>query len=169
MKKLSLLPLLACTLYADTLEKSGDALLLLLPATAFATTYYHDDPQGRMQLYKGAGTNLATTLALKYAIDKTRPDGSDDNSFPSGHTSVTFQAASFIHRRYGLAYGLPAYALATYTGYTRIQADKHYLTDVLAGATIGLLSSYAFTTANGVHYAPIMIEGRYGVGVRKAW
>ena len=169
MKKLLLATLLLQQLGASTIEKSGDTLLLLLPATALATTFYHDDAQGRMQFYKGAGTNLATTLALKYAIDKTRPDGSDNNSFPSGHTSVTFQAASFIHRRYGVAYGLPAYALATYTGYTRIQADKHYLTDVLAGATIGLLSSYAFTTANGVHYAPIMIEGRYGVGLSKAW
>ena len=169
MKKLLLTTLLLQQLGASTLQKSGDALLLLLPASALATTFYHDDSQGRMQLYKGAGTNLATTLALKYSIDKTRPDGSDDNSFPSGHTSVTFQAASFLLRRYGLAYGLPAYALATYTGYTRIQSNKHYLTDVLAGATIGILSSYAFTTANGLHYAPIMIGSRYGVGVSKAW
>ncbi len=165
MKKLLLLPLLLQQLSADTLEKSGDALLLLLPAAAFATTFYHDDAQGRVQLYKSAGTNLATTLALKYAIDKTRPDGSDENSFPSGHTSVTFQAASFIHKRYGTNYGLAAYALAAYTGYTRVQADKHYLEDVLAGAAIGVLSTYAVTTASGIAVNPIMIGRRYGIGV----
>lgn len=169
MKKLLLLLLLLQQLTADTLEKSGDVLLLLLPATAFATTFYYDDKEGQMQFYKSAGTNLAATLALKYAVDKRRPDLSDNNSFPSGHTSVTFQAASFIHKRYGTPYALLAYALATYTGYTRIQADKHYTEDVLAGAAIGLLSTYAFTTANKIHFRPIMIDSRYGIGVSYGW
>ncbi len=169
MKKLLLLTLLLQPLFSNTLEKSGDALLLLLPATAFATTFYHDDPEGRVQLYKSAGTNLAVTLGLKYAIDKTRPNGEDENSFPSGHTSVTFQAASFISRRYGTPYGLLAYALATYTGYTRVQADKHYVEDVLAGAVIGVLSSYSFTTASKVHFTPMFFGNRYGIGVSRAF
>ena len=169
MKKLLLLTLLLQPLFANTLEKSGDALLLLLPAAAFATTFYHDDPQGRVQLYKSAGTNLAVTLGLKYAIDKTRPNGEDENSFPSGHTSVTFQAASFINRRYGAPYGLLAYALATYTGYTRVQADKHYVEDVLAGALIGVLSTYSFTTASKVHFKPMVWGSRYGVSVNRAF
>ncbi len=169
MKKLLLIILLLQQLHANTLEKSGDALLLLLPAAAFATTFYHDDHKGRVQLYESAGINLATTLALKYAIDKTRPDGSDENSFPSGHTSVTFQAASFIYNRYGTNYGLAAYALAAYTGYTRVQSNKHYIEDVLAGAAIGVLSTYTFTTASEMRVEPIMIGGRYGIGVSKGW
>ncbi len=169
MKKLLLFPLLLSTLFANTLEKSGDALLLLLPSAAFGTALYLDDKVGEMQFIKGAGINLATTLTLKYTIDKKRPDGSDKNSFPSGHTSVTFQAASFIYKRYGTNYGLAAYALATYTGYTRIQSDKHYIEDVLAGAAIGILSTYAFTTASGIEVGPIMIGGRYGVGLSRGW
>ncbi len=169
MKKLLLITLFLQQLQANTLEKSGDALLLLLPVTAFVSTLYHDDKEGQVQFYKSAGTNLATTLVLKYTIDKTRPDKSDENSFPSGHTSVTFQAASFIYKRYGTPYALLAYALATYTGYTRIQADKHYTEDVLAGAAIGVLSTYAFTTESKVHFSPIMIGSRYGIGMSYGW
>ncbi len=66
--------------------------------------------------------------------------------FPSGHTSTTFQSASFIQRRYGWKYGIPAYALAAFTGYSRINAQKHDGWDVLAGAVVGIGSSYLFTT-----------------------
>ena len=68
------------------------------------------------------------------------------NSFPSGHTSTTFQSASFIHKRYGFKYSIPAYVLAGYTAFTRLESDKHDGWDVLAGAIIGVGCSYLFTT-----------------------
>jgi len=169
MKKLLLITLLVHNLYASTIEKSGDALLVLIPSLAFGTTLYHDDREGSIQFLKSAATNAVATYGLKYAIDKTRPNGEDDHSFPSGHTSAVFQGASFIHMRYGLTYGLLAYAGAIYTGYTRVHSDKHYVEDVLAGALVGSLSSYAFTTASKVHFKPLMINGRYGVGISKSW
>ena len=97
-------------------------------------------------LPKGLLLNQALTIGLKMAIDKPRPDLSDNASFPSGHTSTTFQSAAFIQKRYGWKYGAAAYALAGFTGYTRIQGDKHDGWDVLAGAIIGVGSTYIFTT-----------------------
>lgn len=88
------------------------------------------------------------THGLKRTIDKERPNGGR-HSFPSGHTSAAFQGASFIHKRYGAKYAIPAYVGATFVGYSRIQADKHDMTDVLAGAAIGTLSSWYFTKEYG--------------------
>ena len=79
-------------------------------------------------------------------IDKQRPNMENGNSFPSAHTSITFQGASFLQRRYGWKNGWPAYLLAGFTGYTRINADKHDVFDVIAGAVIGIGSTYLFTT-----------------------
>ena len=88
----------------------------------------------------------ALTYGLKYGIDKERPDKSNEHSFPSGHTSTTFQSAAFIHKRYGFKYSIPAYALAGFTGFSRINAKKHDGWDVFVGAVIGIGSSYLFTT-----------------------
>ena len=130
---------------SETIETSGDILRLLIPAVALGATYYLDDDKGRAQFYKSFVANGVATYGLKYAINKQRPNG-EDYSFPSGHTSVTMQSATFIHQRYGLKYALPAYIGATYTGYSRVESDNHYTIDVVAGAVLGALSSYYFTT-----------------------
>ncbi len=74
------------------------------------------------------------------------PFGNGERAFPSGHTSTAFQSASFIQKRYGWEYGIPAYALAGFTGYSRLNAQKHDGWDVLAGAVVGIGSTYLFTT-----------------------
>lgn len=129
------------SLAGDDVETSGDILRAAIPLTAFAYTFYKDDADGRGDFYRSFAANLIATHALKELIDKDRPDGSDDNAFPSGHTSMAFQGAAFFHQRYGLEKAWPAYLLAAYTGWTRIDADKHDEVDVLAGAAIGILSS----------------------------
>lgn len=165
-----ILPLQQTTFAADTLEKSGDALLLLLPAIAYGSTFYVDDTAGRTQFYKAAATNLIITQGLKYAIHKERPNGEDNLSFPSGHSSVTFQAASFIHKRYGTKYALPAYIAATFVGYSRVEADKHYTEDVLAGAALGIMSSFYFTKPyKDFTLKPIADKGTYGLSISKQW
>ncbi len=60
-------------------------------------------------------------------------------------TSVAFDSAAFVQKRYGWEFGIPAYLLAGYVGYTRIEANKHDFVDVLAGAAIGVGMSYLFT------------------------
>lgn len=134
----------ATALGGDATERSGDILRAAVPAAAFALTFIYDDPAGRPQFYRSFGVNVAATLLLKEAVSRDRPNGSDDDAFPSGHASTAFQGASFIHRRYGLKAAWPAYVLATYTGWTRIDADEHDEIDVLAGAALGILSSALF-------------------------
>jgi membrane-associated phospholipid phosphatase len=169
MKKLILLLFLVQSIYADFIETSGDALRILIPSFAYANTFYHNDCEGKTEFYKSIATNVAITYGLKYSVKKTRPNKKNDRSFPSGHTSITFQGASFLHRRYGLEYGLLAYAGAIFTGYSRIHSDNHYIEDVLAGAVIGVLSSYTFTTASKLHFKPFFADGSYGIGIQKFW
>ena len=138
--------LAATPAYAKSdIETAVDIIAVTIPAIAYGSTYYMDDPEGRQQFYRSFATNAVATYGLKKAIDKDRPDHSDDDSFPSGHTSIAFQGASFIHKRYGLEYSIPAYVGATFVGYSRIEADKHHTSDVLAGAALGVASSMFLT------------------------
>lgn len=129
-----------------TVKDAGDVILFALPITTLATTFIIGDTKGSWQFTKGLLLTEALTYGLKYGIDKERPDKSNEHSFPSGHTSTTFQSAAFIHKRYGFKYSIPAYALAGFTGFSRINAKKHDGWDVFVGAVIGIGSSYLFTT-----------------------
>ncbi len=130
-----------------TIESIGDVLLFTLPSTALGGSLMAKDYKGTMQFTKGILLNQAVTLGLKYAINKKRPFNNGDRAFPSGHTSTTFQSAAFIQKRYGWKLGIPAYALAGFTGYSRIIAQKHDGWDVLAGAVVGIGSALIFTTS----------------------
>lgn len=129
-----------------TIQSSGDVLLFALPASALTSSLILKDYKGTLQFAKGFAVNQAITIGLKYVTDKKRPFNNGDRAFPSGHTSTTFQSAAFIQKRYGWEYGIPAYALAGFTGYSRINAQKHDGWDVLAGAVVGIGSAYLFTT-----------------------
>ena len=155
---------------ATTQERAGDILVGATAAGAYLATFALDDPGGRPQFYKGLFLNLGATYALKLAIDKQRPDESGADSFPSAHTSVAFQSASFLQLRYGWRYGIPAYAAAAVVGWSRVAADKHHPVDVLAGAAIGVLSSYLFTQPfAGVEVAPTADGGIYGARLAVSW
>lgn len=159
--------LLSCSVQAkDGLETSGDVLHLLLPAAALGTTiWYEEGDSGSWQLIKSAVASRVATEALKLAVHRTRPDHSGNDSFPSGHSADTFMAATFINQRYGWQYGLPAYAVASYVGYTRIASDRHHVTDVLAGAALGSLAAWYFTTpySNKVTITPVVGHNQYGL------
>jgi membrane-associated phospholipid phosphatase len=161
------------TLSADSnTESAGDVLRIILPLTAYGTTFYLNDKDGRNQFYKSFFTNLGVTYGLKALVDKERPDGTGNDAFPSGHASVAFQSAAFIQMRYGWKYGLPAYATATFVGWSRLQSDPapHDNEDVIAGAMIGVLSSYFFTTPyKNVTVTSFMENGIYGVNLQMRW
>jgi membrane-associated phospholipid phosphatase len=127
-------------------ESSGDALLVLLPLSSYGFAFYENDSHANIELTKSLALTSAITFGLKKSINKERPDKSDNESFPSAHTSITFSSAAFLHKRYGLKYATLHYILATYTGYTRVKSDKHDMADVVFGAVIGMISSYIFTT-----------------------
>jgi membrane-associated phospholipid phosphatase len=83
--------------------------------------------------------NGAYSGLLKYSVQRERPDGSDRLSFPSGHTSTAFSLAAVADHHYGWKVGLPAYVLASGIGLSRIESNRHHLSDVLAGATLGIV------------------------------
>lgn len=124
---------------------SGDVILAAMPLATLTGVIIEKDWQGLKQAAFTTATTLGATYILKYSIKKTRPDGSDRHSFPSAHTSITFANAAFLQRRYGWKFGGPAYALATYVGWSRTFAKKHDWWDVITGAAIGAGSAYIFT------------------------
>lgn len=81
--------------------------------------------------------------SLKSTVHVMRPDGVGANSFPSGHTAMAFMTATMMHKEYGGVspwYSIGAYSVATATGITRQLNNKHWLSDVMVGAGIGILS-----------------------------
>jgi membrane-associated phospholipid phosphatase len=120
-----------------TTQKIGDVVLFALPTATLATSFIVGDEKGAWQFAKGLLLTVGVTYGLKYSINKKRPDMSNDNSFPSGHTSTVFHSAGYVHRRYGLKYAIPSYALAGFTAASRIDSNKHDILDVIAGAAIG--------------------------------
>lgn len=152
-----------------TIEDTGDVILFALPTAALASTFIIGDTKGSWQFTKGFLLTEALTYGLKAVISKRRPDGSDENSFPSGHTSTTFHSASFIQRRYGASYGIPAYALAGFTAFSRLYGEKHDGWDVLAGAIIGVGSTYLFTTPYQQEHMELTFssgDGNYVLGFK---
>ena len=174
MKKLFILGVLLILSHSTysqnkALETSGDVLLITMPVVAAGTTLLIGDKKGSLQFAKGFLVNQVITLSLKVVIEKDRPNMENRDAFPSGHTSTTFQSASFIQKRYGWKYGIPAYLLAGITGYSRIDSDHHDFTDVLAGAIIGVGSSYLFTTPYQKEHMELTFssaKGDYMIGFR---
>jgi len=155
MPKINILLLLLSLLFVTnsqsqsnkTIETVGDINQIAIPAAALVTTLILKDKKGMWDFAKSYGTTFVITRVLKKVIKKSRPDEPwSFSSFPSGHTSSAFSGASFIQRRYGWKYGAPAYVLAAFTGYSRVKVRRHYTIDVLAGAAIGIGSTYIFTT-----------------------
>ncbi len=154
---------------SEAIETAGDVLLFAMPASALGSSLIIGDTRGTWQFTKGFLLNQGVTFALKAALNKPRPFDNGDNAFPSGHTSTTFQAASFIQRRYGWAYGIPAYALAGFTGFSRLNAQKHDGWDILAGAALGIGSTYLFTTPYQRERMDLSFsggKGQYVIGFR---
>ena len=86
-----------------------------------------------------------------------------NGSFPSGHTSASFATATVIQRRWGWRAGLPAYALASYVGASRLH-DNHYLSDVAFGAGLGIAAGLAINQSSWrVAVLPAVGHGRAGV------
>jgi len=83
-------------------------------------------------------------FSLKSTTHQLRPDGSAYNSFPSGHTAEAFASAEFMRQEYKDVspwYGVAGYAMATATGVLRLYNNKHWVSDVVTGAGIGIAST----------------------------
>ena len=87
----------------------------------------------------------ALVNGIKYTSSETRPDSKRRNSWPSGHTATSFVGATILHKEYGLTrspwYSIAGYSVATATGVMRVLNNRHWISDVLSGAGIGILST----------------------------
>ena len=83
----------------------------------------------------------ATVQIMKHTVTVTRPDGSDSHSFPSGHSARAFAGAELTRIHYGNLWGLGAYGLAAATAVLRVGHQRHWLSDVMVGAGIGIISA----------------------------
>ena len=94
-------------------------------------------------------SNLLTTgivRGTKHTIGRERPDFSDLRSFPSGHTSTAFVAAEFLYQEYkdkSIWIGIGGYSVATFVGIARVCENRHWVSDVVAGAGVGIISTKA--------------------------
>jgi membrane-associated phospholipid phosphatase len=151
------------------IEPAGDVLLIVLPATAVGLTIGYKDGKGALQFGESEALTLGVTYGLKYTVNETRPNGGK-HSFPSGHTSISFSAAEFMRGRYGWEYGIPAYATAVFVAYSRVESRQHHIQDVIAGAGIGILSSYLFTTPYKGWHVQAEADGKYyGMKLSHDW
>jgi membrane-associated phospholipid phosphatase len=95
--------------------------------------------------------------AGKFATQRSRPDGSNNHSLPSGHTASAFATATVLQQHFGWKAGIPAYAFGAYVAASRMSANKHHLSDVMLGAAIGIASARTVTVGSG--------KARFGMGV----
>lgn len=93
--------------------------------------------------------NGAYTGLLKHTVKRTRPDASNSLSFPSGHASTAFSLATVASHHYGWKVGVPAYAVAAGIGLSRVESNRHHLSDVIAGATLGFVVGRTVTRLDG--------------------
>lgn len=120
----------------STVEDSGDATRVALPLIAAAVALFKGDKEGFWQHALSFTVTTGVTFGLKEAVNSERPNGRDNNSFPSGHAAQAYASASFLDHRYGWRYGLPAYMAATYVAFSRVNSDNHRIRDVAGSAVI---------------------------------
>jgi hypothetical protein len=107
------------------------------------------------------------TYLIKVATNRQRPNG-DPRAFPSGHTSATFATATVLQQHYGWKVGVPFYLLGVYAGASRVTAEKHWTSDVVFGAAVGVASGYTVTRRFHTHpvtLSPAIYPGGVGVSV----
>ena len=166
----SLLVLLSCTSApAAPSETPGTVLSVAIPVGAAGGALLAHDKHGFLQLAEAYASTMVLVYTLKPLVDRTRPDGGAQ-SFPSGHTASAFAGATFVQIRYGWRLGLPAYVLAAYVGYSRVETRRHYTSDVLAGAVFGIAANLAFTRhREHIALSPDLGRGRAGVRLTIVW
>ena len=139
--------------WGDALETgAGPVWSTVFVAGMFTAGRFSHGSRFRAMTYDmldAAIVNFGYTELVKVAVGRERPNGQDNKSFPSGHTSNSFALAAVAERHYGWKLGVPAYLLAGLVGASRLEQDKHYLSDVVAGATLGYIVGRTVVRVNG--------------------
>jgi hypothetical protein len=130
----------------DTSTAMGDVgLASVLVGTAavgvFAPGDGREGAEERWNICEAMVVDIGATSLVKDAVGRHRPNSSTGTSFPSGHVSAAFGAATLIDRNSGHALGIPAYVVAAATAVSRVEARRHFPSDVLGGAALGTLTA----------------------------
>jgi hypothetical protein len=122
----------------------------LLPAavTVYAVGRAKDQPKVShmgMDLIQSLAVSEALVNALKFTTRRERPDGSGKTSFPSGHAADTFAFATALERHLGWEGAVPAYIFASYVAISRLPDNRHWLSDVVFGSSVGIIAGRTVT------------------------
>jgi len=98
-----------------------------------------------MDLIEALAVSEGLVQTVKYATRRERPDHSSNNSFPSGHASDTFAFATALERHLGWKGAVPAYVISSYVAMSRIPANRHWLSDVVFGSSVGIIAGRTVT------------------------
>ena len=131
---------------AGTMESVGTDAAVALPLLAGGFALAKHDWTGVAELTVDTVGTIGTAYVLQQLVREQRPDKSDFQSFPSDTAALAFAPAQFLWDRYGWEYGVPAYLVAGFVGYSRVDAKKHHWYDVAASAGIAFSFSKIFTT-----------------------
>ena len=156
---ISLCPVSAQAKDEKAWASASDIGVVGLTIAALGVPIAKGDKQGAFQAFGSIGASALITTGLKEAFPELRPDGSDRKSFPSGHTSTAFAAASTLFNRQGPKAGIPAMVVASFVGLARVQADKHHWYDVVVGAGIGTATGFLITNHRSERQALVMPWG----------
>lgn len=134
--------------------------LLPVAVTVYAVGRGKDEPKIShvgMDLIQSLLISEALVQTLKYTTRRERPDGSDKHSFPSGHAADTFAFATALERHLGWKGAVPAYIFASYVAISRLPDNKHWLSDVMFGSAVGIISGRT-VTRHGKEF-PVVVAG----------
>jgi membrane-associated phospholipid phosphatase len=117
------------------------------------------------ELLRAQAMNGALTEGLKIAVGRERPDGHGRDSFPSGHTSATFASATVLARELGWKWAVPSFLVASYVAASRLHENRHYLSDVVFGASVGTIAGRTVTRHGRSAYvvSPVRVPGGFAV------
>jgi membrane-associated phospholipid phosphatase len=138
---------------AETIFKPGEILgelgtLLGTASTVYAVGRLKDQPRVShvgMDLIRSLILSEGVTQTIKHVAWRERPDGSSHTSFPSGHAADTFAFATALERHVGWRYSIPAYAFSSYVAISRLPANRHWLSDAVFGASVGIIAGRTVT------------------------
>ena len=152
--------------YGNTPEQIG------LSLGAYAWGRIFDQPKVShlgMDLLRAQAITEMMVEPIKYATQRTRPDGSNNLSFPSGHSAITFAGATVLERHLGWKKAALAYAVAAYVASSRLHDNVHYLSDVVFGAAVGTIAGRAVTEHGRETWSfmPVAVPGGAAVIVTK--
>ncbi len=122
-----------------------------------------------MDLLRAQALTEILVEPIKFATHRERPDGSNHQSFPSGHAAITFAAATVIERHLGWKHSIAAYAIASYVAASRLHDNRHYLSDVVFGAAVGSIAGRTVTQHGRDTWTlvPTAVPGGIAIGVTR--